>query len=59
MDAKALTRLRRVEPIAKRKPAIRTIPQPWRAVYQESYQHILRLKGADHRGRYDSGGIAA
>ena len=44
MDTKALARLRRVEPIAKRKPAIKTIPQPLRAVYQESYQRVLSLK---------------
>ena len=46
MDAKALFRLRRIEPIAKREPVIKTIPQPLRAVYQQSFQHVIRLKGA-------------
>ena len=47
MDRKSLARLRRVEPIAKREPVIRTLPQPLRRLYQESYQHVLRLKGVE------------
>ena len=43
MDAKALARLRRIEPVAKRKPAIKTIPQPQRQSYQDSVQHEIRL----------------
>mgnify|MGYP001611459304 CR=1 FL=1 len=43
MDRKALARLRRVEPVAKRTPAIRTIDRPYRNVYQQSFQQTLRL----------------
>ena len=47
MDQRTLARLRRAEPVAKREPVIRTIPQPLRAVYQQSFQHVLRLKGVE------------